>query len=476
VSAVAADTDSLWQQKTLLGRKVDTLWTRSAYMKLLHLMHNGNDGGRFYHGFWSERDAAGNKVQRHWRPAWSKQAKVSKKMAECWDTICGRRSGDEVMIGFAAKGQKTNVSTWAAMDFDGKHSAEDAARAETYALHATAAAAADDHSYFLTETSGSGGWHLYIYRREPLPVEEWTRRLKKIADDIGAPIEKGVCEIFPPDGNEKNAWGTAIRAPGTYNGGSNSFSRIVLENVSELLEQLPPVADPSSWKAAVNADLRNNIDKQLFSDALLQSWNEAGGPSPSAAFQLALEIPIDLCGCEVRSGGRHEALKTLVGRCFPKVGRDLTRHLAEYFFHKSAGTPHCRDIGTHMIEFDRCWQWMLDHFLRSLNPLERGIYEDLGEESWRDAFRIMRGFAWVQAAKNGGECFGISQRSMARRLLMSGAGISYVLGRLTQMEVIEKVDRHRPGQSATYRWKPSDRQTLLGNGELRSPETSDDPF
>jgi hypothetical protein len=59
---------------------------------------------------------------------------------------------------------------------------------------------------------------------------------------------------------------------------------------------------------------------------------------------------------------------------------------------------------------------------------------------------------------------------------MSGAGISYVLGRLTQMEVIEKVDRHRPGRSATYRWKPSDRQTLLGNGELRPPETSDDPF
>lgn len=55
-----------------------------------------DEGGRFYHGFWSERDADGNKVQRHWRPGWSKQAKVTKKMAECWDTICGRR-GDQLI-------------------------------------------------------------------------------------------------------------------------------------------------------------------------------------------------------------------------------------------------------------------------------------------------------------------------------------------------------------------------------------------
>lgn len=476
MSAITATADPLWQLATPLGRKIDALWTRSTFMKLLRLMQNGNDGGRFYHGFWSERDAAGNKVHRHWRPGWSKQAKVAKKMAECWDTICGRRTGDEVMIGFAAKGQTTNTSNWGAMDFDGKHSPADAARAESYAIHATAAATADPANYFLTETSGSGGWHVYIFRHESLPVEEWTRRLKVIAEGIGAEIKKGVCEIFPPDGNERNAWGTAIRAPGTYNGGSGNFSRVVLENVSELLDQLPPVADPSSWKAAANGDLRNNIDKQLFSDASLQGWTVADGFSPAAAVQLALQVPIDLSGCQISPGGRHEALKKLVGNCFPKAGRTLTAALAEHFFRQAGGTPHCRELGSHMIEFDRCWQWMTDIFRQTLNPLERGIYDDLGEESWRDAFRIIRGFAWTEAIKGNGGGFGISQRSMARRLVMSGAGVSHLLSRLAQMEAIEKIDKHRPGRSATYRWKPSNRETLLGISQIKPEEITNEPY
>jgi len=477
VNTTKTATDELWQLRPPLGRKVDVVWARSNYMKLLHLMHNGNGGGRFYHGFWSERDAAGCRVPRHWRPVWSKQAKVTKKMSECWDTVCGRRTGDEVMIGFAAKGQATNTSRWAALDFDGKHSADDAVRAETYAIHATAAAAADPENYFLTETSGSGGWHVYIFRREPLPVEEWTRRLKIIAESIGAEIKKGVCELFPPDGNESNPWGTAIRAPGTYNGGTGTFSRIVLESVTELLDQLPAVADPASWKASVSPDLRNNIDKQLFSDASIKGWDGADGPSPDAASQLALEIPIDLSGCQIAPGDRHAALKRLIGQCFPRAGRTLAAALAEHFFEQAGGTPDCREIGGHIEEFDRCWAWMLARFRQTLNPLERGIYDDLPEESWRDAFRIIRGFAWVEAQKPGGNgTFGISQRSMARRLIMSGAGVSHLLARLAEMEVIEKVDRHRPGKSATYRWKPSDRETLTGAGEVRPPETSGDPF
>jgi hypothetical protein len=461
-------------------RKADLVFSRSIYFRLIQHMANGNEGGRFYHGFYAAKPDENGNVSRSWKPGWSKQANYAKKQAESWDTICGRRSGDEVMIGFAAKGQSTNQSTWGAMDFDGKRSEAERERAKRLAMSALAVAAADEDNKLILETSGSGGWHLYLIRRQPLPMDEWTRILKGIAQDIGTEIKPGICEIFPPDGDEDNECGTAIRAPGTYNASSGNFSMIVYETVTGLLHELTPVPDPSSWTSALCSGRRNNREEQFFSNALLKKLWEDGTLTPEMAVQVAAEIPLPLIGCEIAPGDRHSALKRLIGQTFPKIGRTLAAGLAEYFFTKSGGTPSCPALADHMREFTRCWNHMRKKFRRTLNDLEKAIYGDLTEESWQDAFRIIRNFAWADAKKaDGTGIFSVSQRTMALRLIMSGAGVNGIIAKLVEADTMEKVRKHTHGKSAQYRWKANSRDALARKGKLNPPPekpANEDPF
>jgi hypothetical protein len=461
-------------------RKVDLVFSRSIYFRLIQHMANGNESGRFYHGFYATKADENGNVTRAWKPGWSKKANYNKKQAESWDTICGRRLGDEVMVGFAAKGQNSKQSTWGAMDFDGKRSEAERARAERLAMAALEVAARDEENKLILETSGSGGWHLYLIRRQPLPVDEWTRILKGIADEIGTEILPGTCEIFPPDGDEDNECGTAIRAPGTYNASSGNFSLIVYETVAELLHELTPAPDPSSWVSSLCGKHRNNREEQFFSNALLKDLWENGELTPEMAMQVAADIPLPLFECEIRPGGRHSGLKKLIGQVFPKMGRRLAAALAEYFFTKAGGTPNCPDLADHMREFDRCWNHMKKKVQRTLNELEKSIYDDLTEETWQDAFRLIRNFAWAESKNTDGNgSFSVSQRTMALRLIMSGGGVNGIIAKLVEIGAIEKTQKHGPGRSAQYRWKANSRAALARKGQIKPPAdkpATDDPF
>jgi cellulose biosynthesis protein BcsQ len=90
-------------------------------------------------------------------------------------------------------------------------------------------------------------------RETPRPAEEWTRMLRQIAALIGVPkIEKGLCEIFPPDNAERKRFGNILRAPGTFNGFSGNFSEIVYESVIPRTIRLGEA--PSHGKSIIEYD------------------------------------------------------------------------------------------------------------------------------------------------------------------------------------------------------------------------------
>ena len=80
---------------------------------------------------------------------------------------------------------------------------------------------------------------MFIYSRELHPVGEWIVLLKQVCEWIGAPITDGTCEIFPNERAESQRTGKAIRAPGTLNPKTGTFSLIEAETVTPLLEELP---------------------------------------------------------------------------------------------------------------------------------------------------------------------------------------------------------------------------------------------
>ncbi len=445
------------------GRRADLVWTRSEYMRLLHHFHNGNPDTHFYHGWWASRDFSSRLlITPKWKACWSKGAKMGRKAEEAWATICGRREEKEVTIGFPAMNTHTKESCWGGIDWDGEAGEASADRAREWAFRAFDLCRRYEEFFLILETSGSGGWHLYILCETPRPVEEWTRMLRQIAALIGVPkIEKGLCEIFPPDNAERKRFGNILRAPGTFNGFSGNFSEIVYENTKPLLAKLPSPNDPGSWKSHVPDD-PYYIEERLCSGALKK---HNGKISQGQAVALAAKLNLDLSEVEISIGRRYAPLQKLIGQTFPKVGLPLATALAEYFFSKSGGTIECSEWGQHHAEFTRCWDYMLtDEFIPTLTPAEREIYERLNEESWRDAFRITRNFAWADAHSDeprGG--FGVSVTSLSMRLILERKAAGKVRKKLEEVGALQKVAPHIPGRrSAIFRWLPCSMDTLRG--------------
>lgn len=443
------------------GRRADLVWTRSEYMRLLRHLHNGNPETHFYHGWWTNQDFSTRQlITPKWKACWSKGATMTRKADEAWSTICGKREAEEVTIGFPAANTFTKESCWGGIDWDGEEGEESADRAREWAFRAFELCRRYEEFFLILETSGSAGWHLYILRETPRPAEEWTRMLRQIAALIGVPkIAKGICEIFPPDNASRKKFGNILRAPGTFNGFSGKFSEIVYETTKPLLARLPAPIDQGSWKAHVVGD-PHYIGERLCSGALIKAQ---GKVSPKQAAALAAKLNLDLSDAEIRVGHRYRPLQTLIGQTFPKIGRPLATALAEFYFDKSGGTQQCREWGQHHAEFTACWDWMLaSEFEPTLTPAERAIYEKLTEESWRDAFRIIRNFAWADAkSEEPRGAFGVSVLSLGMRLLLERKAASKIRRRLEAAGALQKVAPPIPGQRSTiYRWLPCDQQTL----------------
>ena len=142
-----------------------------------------------------------------------------KRSGECdkavpwtWDTITGKATSPAWIAFFPTNAERQ--TRWGGIDFDahdGNH-----ARARELALKAFQVLYRQSQLFVALTTSAgdpqNSGWHLFVFSREYYPREQWTRLFKQVAAEIGAPIEDGVCEIFP---NESRGLPKPLRAPGT---------------------------------------------------------------------------------------------------------------------------------------------------------------------------------------------------------------------------------------------------------------------
>jgi hypothetical protein len=206
------------------GSRADRIFTPDDFVGLCHLMRNDNPPDEFLRVY---RDSQGTP---HFVKA--KSPKVEQMMTWSWDTITGRAK-HKVAIGFYpwnAPGQ----SRWAAIDFDA-HDGR-GARAKAFAIEAFQILHRRPEFYLILTTSGSEGWHLFVFSAEFHAVENWVRLLKQVVDQIGAEIKTGICEIFPNE-TRNGSRPHAIRAPGTWNPKTNQFGAIFFMSVDAFLQK-----------------------------------------------------------------------------------------------------------------------------------------------------------------------------------------------------------------------------------------------
>src|SRR5262249_40246513 len=125
-------------------------------------------------------------------------------------------------------------SRWAAIDFDAHDGGAD--RAKAFAIAAFQILRRRPEFYLILTTSGSEGWHLFVFSAEFYPVEGWVRLLKQVVDQIGAEIRSGVCEIFPNE-TRNGLRPHAIRVPGTWNPKTNQLGAIFFASTGALLQK-----------------------------------------------------------------------------------------------------------------------------------------------------------------------------------------------------------------------------------------------
>jgi hypothetical protein len=457
------------------GRRASDVWSEEKIFQSFKLMHNGNPANHLYHGYFNK--------EGKWENVWARNSKsvtFAQKAKEAIATICGERiEGKEVMIGFGPFHTQTKLSHWAAIDFDGKKGAcpIQAERAALASLNYTIRDYPD--LYYVLETSGSGGWHLYLFSGEMLHATEWTSILEdvvgKVASLLGkeltAFLQKGICEIFPAKDTHRRACGNAIRAIGTFNGSQKTFSEIVCENLSSLLETLGPLT------ASEEQEDRTKTKEEPFlvghRGLVGGEWNEDGIRKLEETFKF------DLSQCEIRIGNRHKPLMELLSQTFSKLGREVIKGLAHYFFEKSGGTEECPDLKTHNAEFDGCWNWMEEEFLQGLDKREQQVYVALPSQDLKDAFRIVRNFALAaQMTKRFGELrFQVSVGSLALRLGFSSKDGGSRIRKLLIPAVIKQVEHAIKGKrAALFRYVLRDPATFVelaryadGQGKISTP-------
>ena len=82
------------------------------------------------------------------------------------------------------------------------------------------------------------GYHVFIFADEPRPVAEWVALLKDAADVIGAPIQDGVCELFPNEKTAEQEVGKPIRVPGSLNPATGEAEKILAFTIEPLIARL----------------------------------------------------------------------------------------------------------------------------------------------------------------------------------------------------------------------------------------------
>jgi hypothetical protein len=354
-------------------------------------------------------------------------ADAEKRMAWAWDTITGKAK-TPASIGFYPTNAQ-NKSRWAAMDFD-IHD-DDRMRARDLAHCAFAHLIREPQLYVALTTSAGdpecSGWHLFAFTHEFFPCDQWTRLLKQVADRIGAPIQPGICEIFPDD---CKGIGHGIRAPGTWNPKTGDCGLILHESLSKLL----PASFPKEKKTALRT--RATTGEGFASCPSREFYRgEQGQWKP----EFSITAP--------RS--RHEKLTKLVGTIFFQVGREVARQNVELQYAEANPAP-ATSLDEHLEEFEELWTGLERKWLASLSNRERQKYDALKTETSRDAFRIVRNWS---RAEPGVFDFKIVARNLGDRLGVSPYWASNIRREFCSLGVLHKTADYVPHKlAARYQW------------------------
>jgi hypothetical protein len=403
------------------GSRADRIWTRTEFLNLCDLMRNGNAPDEFLRVY---RDSQG---APHFVK--SKSAKVEQLVTWSWDTITDRAK-HKVAIGFYpwnSRGQ----SRWAAIDFDA-HDGE-GGRAKGLALAAFEILYKHSQFHLVLATSGSEGWHLFVFSSQFHPVESWIRLLKRVVDQIGAEIRSGVCEIFPNE-TRTGSRPRAIRAPGTWNPKTNQLGAIFFESTGALLrkkeeKEVSPFYYHSTER--VNDGRLNDSELRLLYCGGHQDW----------LHQFAITQPRT----------RRSQLKALVCCIFRQVGYPVARRLADALYSAARFQPKAT-LAEHLEEFEELWRWLSDQWHGELSDAEQKAFSKFETETERDLFRILNNFARYAAGKDQTD-FPLPIQHVASRLGVSFQYVSKLRQRFVESCIITSTKPSVTNrQAARFRW------------------------
>jgi hypothetical protein len=371
----------------------------------------------------------------------AKTARVDRRASWAWDTITGNAK-KQASIGFYPR-NADGKSHWAAMDFDGSdgHGDGDDESAREKALNAFRLLLRHSELFVVLCTSGSSGWHLFVFTRDLHPIEDWIRLLKQAAAMVGANIRKGECEIFPSDTRGRIGYG--IRAPGTWNPKHDTFSLIAFENVSSLLsahrsqfalgtnEERKRVSLSSRSKDGVEGfDLTYRSERPLYRGEF-DKWQG----------RFAITQPRT----------RREKLKAMADHIFRQVSQEVARRNAELQYNEKTVTT-AATLSEHLQEFDELWDWWETQWLAELSESERKKFDALRTDSNdRAAFRIIKNFS--QLVNGPEDDFKIVAEHLATRLGVTLQTACNIRLRFCDSRILHQTATYVPQKlAARFRW------------------------
>jgi hypothetical protein len=434
------------------ARKADVVFTPRQWFAMCAHMMNENPANFFLMPYRKDGKAKFAKAFH---------AKVDERVQWAWDTITGREKSPGSVGFYPTNAQRK--SRWAAMDFD-MHD-DDRMRARDLALKAFAIFYRQPQLYVALTTSAGdpthSGWHLFIFTAEFFPCEEWTRLLRQVADQIGAPVKPGVCEIFPDD---CKGIGRGIRAPGSWNPKSGECGLICHETLTRLLLPSLPEVTPKESICSLDARCSTWEEKQIT-----PSSESPLGVTPSSklfrgehgqwANQFAITAP----------STRHDKLLKLVGAAFLQSGREVARQNAELQHGESSPSP-AATLTEHMIEFDRMWSGLERKWLRTLSPSEKDKFDSLTTDNERATFRILRNWSQTDSPDFKAHC-----ESLGNRLGVTLKTAANIRRHFCSLGILRQTKPYTPHKfAARYKWIASN-EAKRRQAALVSPQWNGDP-
>jgi hypothetical protein len=402
--------------------KADCVWTRDGFLTICELLLNGNAPTEFMLVYRDNENRP--------RFARSKKIKAERRATWAWDTIIGRAKS-KVGIGFYPTNSE-GKTRWGAMDFDAHDG--NALRARGLAIAAFHMLLRHPQLYLILTTSGSDGWHLFVFTQDFYRTGEWTLLLKKVCEMIGTEIKPGICEIFPHE-VKAGSLSYGIRAPGTWNPKTDSLGLIAYSSINPLLAEARKERKESPFLYHAT----NRVKKgQLHDRGNVPFYRGLGS---EWKFEFAI----------TQSSTRHNQLKRLVHHIFRQVGREVARRNAEAQYNEATPTP-CATLSEHLSEFDGLWDWTTAQWCADLTDGERQLFARLSTETERDAFRIVRSFA-QKAIDDQSRDFPLSVEHVAVAIGVCHQAISKLRKRFAVFGIIEKTADHIANRAAArFRW------------------------